>query len=293
MLVYHLKQALKGMVRRPALQAACIGALAMALLVVSLVALGAHNVARLTADWGRERQMTVFAKLGAEPRQVDGIERLLRSRREVRRLVRVRAAQALARLKSALGNEGALLDGLGAASLPVSFELKLREGTNAKDLRPLLALLAASPAVAEIDYQGQWAEKLGALLAAVRAATALVALIIGLACLYIVASTIRLGVFARRHEIEIQRLVGATGRFVRAPFLLEGALQGFLGAACGLALLFMLYNWAAPPLVGALGAAFHDAPLVFFSPLQISCGMLAGAALGLVGSGLAVGRHVA
>jgi cell division transport system permease protein len=128
-------------------------------------------------------------------------------------------------------------------------------------------------------------------VALLRLAGLAVALIVSFACLYIVASTIRLGVHARREQIEILKLVGATDRFVRVPFLIEGTLQGVVGAVAAGCLLFAIFRFAAPRLEGALSAALSHVQLGFLSPAQLALGLLAGALLGLFGSRLALGRY--
>ena len=85
------------------------------------------------------------------------------------------------------------------------------------------------------------------------------------ACLYIVGSTIRLGVFARRDEIEIWKLVGATNGFVKAPFLVEGGCRARSARAARSALLYGLYRLASPRVEAVLGGWLASAPLGFFT----------------------------
>jgi cell division transport system permease protein len=112
------------------------------------------------------------------------------------------------------------------------------------------------------------------------------------AFLYIVGSTIRLGVHARRDEIEIQKLVGATDGFVKAPFLVEGALQGALGTLLAGGLLYALYRLAEPRVTSVLSGLLASAPLAFFSAGAILAAIAGGAFVGLCGSALALGRYV-
>src|SRR2546423_7893103 len=100
---------------------------------------------------------------------------------------------------------------------------------------------------------GDWTGRLRALERLLSAAGWFVALLVLCACLYIVGSTIRLGVFARRDEIEIWKLVGATDGFVKAPFLVEGGLQGALGTGVAVILLYGLYRLASPRLEAGVG----------------------------------------
>src|SRR6267143_3548777 len=100
--------------------------------------------------------------------------------------------------------------------------------------------------VRDVEYGREWLDKLEALGRWLRAfgAGALLA-VIG-AALLVVANTIRLAVYARRDEIEIMKLVGATDRYVRAPFLMEGALQGLLGAGIAVGAVFAAQQWLLP-----------------------------------------------
>jgi cell division transport system permease protein len=118
------------------------------------------------------------------------------------------------------------------------------------------------------------------------------AMLVGLACMAIVWSTIRLAVYARRAEIQILRLVGGTGRFVRGPFIVEGCLQGALGAAMALGLLYVGFDHLRPVLEGGLSLLFAAGALRFFTPLEIGIGVAFGAMVGLLGSRAATGRYV-
>jgi cell division transport system permease protein len=140
----------------------------------------------------------------------------------------------------------------------------------------------------EVDYGSAWLERLERLLTQLRwAGTALFsALAVGSAVL--VANTLRLGVFARRDEIEIMKLVGATDGFVGAPFLIEGLVQGLAGA--GLAVLALLGAQAAllPRLTAAVSLAGRLTRADVL-PTPLLLGLLAGgAALGLVASSLSL-----
>jgi cell division transport system permease protein len=203
----------------------------------------------------------------------------------------ISSKQAYDRLKESLGNRSSLLEGVERDFLPASIELGLQQARS-EEIRPILALLKTSPIVEEVDHVGRWVSRLGALASLLRFAGLAIALIVCLACLYIVGSTIRLGVFARRDEIEILKLVGATNRFVRAPFLIEGTLQGLAGAAVACALLYVIFQLAAPRVEELMAAALSRVELSFLTPIQLVCGVGAGALLGLLGSRLAVGRYV-
>jgi cell division transport system permease protein len=292
-LPFFVVQALRGMRRSPLIQLASVGALAVALLLIGLAALGSINLDRLAQHWGSGRELTVFLHPQTAEARVAALERLLVARPEIAKVRRVTSKEAHARLKASLGDQQQLLDGVAASLLPPSLEVELTTPSSHKSLTPLLALLRSAPGVEEVEYLGRWAERLGGIVNVARDGSLIIALIVALACLYVVAMTIRLGVFARRDEIEIQRLVGATGGFVRTPFLIEGFVQGLVGAGIALAVLYALFERAAPAVEGALGAVLSQLSLVFLGPQQLLLGILGGALLGLCGSGLALGRYMA
>ena len=126
-----------------------------------------------------------------------------------------------------------------------------------------------------------------------RGAGALILLIVLLAAVTVVAATLQLAIYARREEIEIQKLVGATDTFVKAPFLLEGLLQGAVGAALACGGLWLFAHYLGPHLGRAVAFAIQGigfpALVDSRSALEL-CG--AGMALGLVGSLLAVRRFL-
>jgi cell division transport system permease protein len=114
--------------------------------------------------------------------------------------------------------------------------------------------------------------------------------LLAFSCVVIVANTIQLTIWARRDEIEILRLVGATERFVEAPFLIEGVLQGIVGSAIGVALLGVLYQVLFVQLRETMGLALGARVLTFLPPAVWLTFLAAGLLLGLVGSWLGVRR---
>ena len=139
---------------------------------------------------------------------------------------------------------------------------------------------------------GDWAGRLRALEKLLDGAGWAVAALVLCACLYIVGSTIRLGVFARRDEIEIWKLVGATDRFVKTPFLVEGGLQGALGTRSRPASCTGSIGW---PRRGSKRCSAAGSPPVRSASSRRRSSALAscsGTLLGLCGSALALGRYV-
>jgi cell division transport system permease protein len=277
----------------PLIQLVAVGTIALSLLLVGVVELGALNLSRLGTAWGRGVQLRVYLEDDATPERGRQIAGALTRLPGVLAVQNVSAHEAWERLKRAMGERADLLGGVEEGFLPASVEVTLKPGV-ADMLRahPAFERLRRTAGVADVELIGDWAGRLRAMQALVDAAVWAVGLLVLAACLYIVGSTIRLGVFARRDEIEIWKLVGATNGFVKAPFLVEGALQGGLGAGVALTLLYGLFRLAAPRVEAVLGGWLAAGPLGFFSPMQIAIALAGGVLLGLAGSSLALGRYV-
>jgi cell division transport system permease protein len=115
-------------------------------------------------------------------------------------------------------------------------------------------------------------------------------ILLGIACTLLIANTIRLSVFARRREIEVMKLVGATNWFVRGPFMLEGLLQGLAGSLLAVLLLVLGKSLALPSILGHIntGTDVHALPFSVNAIALIVAGLLLGAA----GSGLTLRRFL-
>ena len=158
-------------------------------------------------------------------------------------------------------------------------------------VHPVVERLRAAPGVESVEFLDDWVGKLTGLLAALRLAALVLAFIVGGACVYIIASTLRLALHERRREMEVYALLGASGSFVRGPLLLEGVLQGALGAALAAALAYALFEAGAGPLSAALSAAFGTVTLDFLPAREVALLIAGGAGLGLVASWLATGTR--
>lgn len=213
------------------------------------------------------------------------LQRRLNGEPEVAALAYVSKDKALADFRAQFPSEQSLLEGLGDNPLPASFEVTLAPRyRSVESVTRWTDRLKAVPGVAQVQYSRDWIDNLAALVGYVELASVAVGLLLALASVTIIANTIRLTLYARREEIEIMRLIGATGTFIKIPYLLEGAVLGALGATLALALLrggfeLMLHHLSLP------GKVLGLAPQLGFFPLEVSAWMvLAGLLLGMVGS---------
>jgi len=286
------RSALEGIRHQPFVHTVSTVTLAVALFTVGLARSAATELDRLIGSLGGEVRVTVYLDPKARADAQTAVAAGLRQRGMVVEEVSPRAA--LDRLVKELGPAAESLRGLPEDPLPPSLEVRIPEGRRAPEaLRTLAAELRALPAVTGVDYGEQAVERLHAMARALRWAGLLAFAVLVGATLIIVSATLQLAIYARREEVEIQKLVGATDRFVQAPFLLEGVVQGLAGALLAVVALVVFRQTVGPQLATLF--SFLRLPTVATGPspwLEAVQLAVVGAALGLAGSYLAVHRFL-
>jgi len=274
--------------RNGLMTAAAVTTTTVALLVVGASALLGLNLARVAAAVEGEVQVVAFLRDGLAPAETARIRSALATMPGVRAVRFVGRGEALQRLQRQLGAEAAFADLVATNPLPDSVELDLADAQAAPTVA---ARVARQPGIADVTYGGQVVDRLMALTRGLRVAAALLTLFLSAVALIVVVNTIRLTVLARRQEIEIMQLVGATPWFVRWPLLIEGLLQGgaaattaalVLGAVYAVAVLRLRATMPFLPLVGPREAAL---------PLVASV-LATGLGVGAAGSLIAVRRFL-
>ena len=283
-----VRRALLNLWRAPVPSLLAVVTITLALFLGGALAFTVLGARPLLASWGAQPAVTAYPDRALSEEQARGVADRVRSAEPGAEVVFVSPAQALDRLRVQLGDLGGTLDGLSRNPLPATVEVSPR---GAGDLRALAARVSQMAGVADVDYGREWVDRLEALGNALRGFGTGSLALVGLAALLVVANTIRLAVYARRDEIEIMKLVGATDRYVRAPFLLEGALQGLCGAALAAAGLLAVQRLLLPRAAAAFAFA-SGAQAPHLSAQHCALLAAAGALVGLCGSYLAVARFL-
>lgn len=269
-----------------------VSSLTVAFLRLSTTLLGLSNVGVLAEQWGRSHRMSVYLRDGVSETDVARLSTALAKLPEVLRAEHTSGAAARATFLAATAPESALR-ALPSSAFPASIEVAFRAETSSAQVDALAKKLAAQPAlVDDVDTYGSWFQRLHALLGAGRAIASGLGLLVLVCVIAVVANTIRLAVASRRDEIEVLKMCGATDAFVRAPFVLEGMLQGFLAAALALGCLLAGFLAMRGEIDETLGS-FAGIRLVFLSPAMALAIVLGGAVVGALGSALSVRRYAA
>lgn len=290
---YILQDALVNIRRSGWSGLACIGTIAVSFVIVGIFLIITRNLGALVAEWKEQFQVTVFLEDGITGEQLALLAKRIQGERAVKAMTYITKEEALESFKRELKGQEALLEGLGENPIPASLQLRIYEAYQNPDaLRQLTAFLARLEGVEDVLYGQEWVDRLTAAVRMLRLLGLSVGLALGLASLLIVSNTIRLAVYARAEEIEIMRLVGATKLHIRAPFLLEGMIQGGLGAGLALVLLFGAYRATLWQLQLTPGQIFGMGVGSFLDPRWVASMVLAGASVGAFGSLISVGRFL-
>ena len=272
--------------RAPLPSLVSIVTIGLALFLGAALAFGVQGARSVLSSWGAQPSVTVYLDRHMPESQARALADRVREQESQVDVAYVSPAQAMDRLRVQLGDLSGALDGLSSSPIPPTLELTPPQ---AAQVRPMALRLAKLEGVTDVDYGRDWIDRLEALGRALRGFGAGALVLVAAAALLVVANTIRLAVYARRDEIEIMKLVGATDGYVRVPFLLEGALQGLLGAAVAVSGLLALQRFVLPRAAAAF-AFLSGVPAPRL--LLPQCLLLAacGALVGLLGSWLAVTR---
>ena len=239
--------------------------IALSILIASSFALFFINAGDLVNVWQKGIRMMVYLKDSTtESGRLDTKFRL-QSIAGVKAAVFISRDEALKRLKTQMQHHAALLDNLKENPLPDAFEITLQASARTSaELEFLSRRIADLPTVEEVEYGRQWIQRFTGLINLFSLAGYAIGGLFFMATVLIIANTIRLVLYSRRDEIEIMRLVGATDRFIKIPFYLQGMIQGGLGTLAGLGVLYLGYY----SLLAQFSGNLTDGLLTvrFFSP---------------------------
>ena len=240
----------------------------------------------------RVGRASVYLKDGATEEEVDALRGALQRVPGVTAVHYLSSGDARTEFgRRELSAKGALA-ALPVEAFPASIELDVAQEMPDAELSEMVAKMRALPAVDDVETYQAWTERLGRLVRAGTAAAALLALVVFAAVLAVVGSTIRLALQRRRTEVEALKLVGATDGFVKEPFVLEGSVQGALGASGAVVLLAALFFGVRGRFDAELASLVGLQPV--FLPWQAAGGMIVlGALLGAVAALASLRRLVA
>jgi cell division transport system permease protein len=289
---FFLREALRGLRRSSAPALAALLTVLLTALVLG-VFIPIVQATTGTANEVRSRVvLDVYLQPDASPADRDEVQRAIERTADVKTVEFISKTEGLKDLARKLKNSEENLELLGTNPLPDLFrvtpedpdKLSLIEQRLAPGGEPRLA------AVDEIENREDQTDKILSATGLVKALAAGMAALLVFASIALVANTIRLSIFARRREVEVMKLVGATNWFIRWPFVIEGVIVGFLGGVLAVLLLAIAKETFIDPLSDDF--ALLAAPDTIDFPLLVGLLMVACVAVSALGSGLTLRRFL-
>ena len=280
---YALREALTAFRRAPVLTAMSAAMIALSLFVVGLFAVVAYNIRQVIQGVESRVEVVAYLRDDASRTAVESLEQELAGLAQVRNVRYVSRDEALQIARTELPEFGSVFATLETNPLPASLEVQLRPNQKGPDMvRSIAERLTATPIVEEVRYGSDWLDKVFLLRRVAGSATVVLGLGFAAVAALIIGAAVRLAIFARRDEIAIMQMVGATSWFIRKPFLLEGFFTGVLGG-----LLAALATWLAWKVLARSVFAIEWIPTGW-----VVAGILGGALMGVIASGVSVRRHL-
>ena len=229
-----------------------VAMIAMSLMIVGAFLLVAENLERAVAQAQGRSRVSVFLDPGASPETIDAVGAALGGSEHFAARRLVSKDEAVARFRTYFPNLSGIAGQLDENPFPASFECDVPpDVVRSPAFQREAAAVRVLPGVEQVQFDWEWVERLKRLINLVNIAGVVAGGLLAIAAAFTIANVIRLTMMLYREEIEIMRLVGATERIIRGPFLIEGVLQGLLGAGAAIAVLVGAFFGARHFLVPA------------------------------------------
>ncbi|HKJ35215.1 MAG TPA: permease-like cell division protein FtsX [Solirubrobacterales bacterium] len=295
-LLFFFGEAYRALRRNAAPSIAAIVTIAITVLLVGVLVPVLKASGSKTDDVRDQISLKVFLFKSAEKSEIKQLRETIEATPDVAAVEYISPAKALKTLERDL-DEKNILDAINNKNpLPPSFNVRLDNPDNLESVQSALAPpdpsgspQPISPAIEEIVTAEQ-TDQIREVTGAVKILLAVIAVLLGIASLFLVGNTIRLSIYARRREVEVMRLVGATNWFIRWPFVIEGIVVGVFGAAIAVGILFVGKVIIADPLSDKF-ALIENLNTIAFAPLVA---ILVGGAMvvAALGSGVTLRRFL-
>ncbi len=289
---YLAKETGTNLVRNPSLTIAAVLTVAVSLALLGFSLVFREGVSRVSERWSDDVEFIVWMRPDATDDQIASVDQKLADNPLVTDHSYVNREATFAEFREYYADTPEIVETVEPTQLPTSYRV-VPAASELAFVDSLGQEYEGQPGVSDVVFAGEFIKQLNAITGLAISGVTVVAAVAAVAALLLMYNTIRTAVFARRREVEVMKLVGATNWFVRIPFMLEGLVQGLIGA--GLAVLAMFGvnrmirdSQAASELDFINSFVLQPADL---GPISLWL-LAAGAAIGAIGSGFAVTRYL-
>jgi len=288
----HVREGVKNLGRNGWMTFASISAVAITLLILGVFLILALNVNHFAKTVEKQVEIRVFLDVLATKENIKQVEQNIRTIPKVESVTFISKDEGLKQFKESLGEKAYLFDGLEQDNpLPDSFVVKTKLP---QETAAVAKQIKQMEHVNNVDYGEGTVEKLFAWTGTIRNVGIAFIAGLGFTAMFLIANTIKLTIVARRREIEIMKLVGATNWFIRWPFFVEGLLMGVIGAIIPIVMLGISYHYLLDTINSSLPTKqlFRLLPLFPLANQVALILIMIGAFIGIWGSLVSVRRFL-
>jgi len=288
-LEYAFRDAYRSIKRNKVMCLAAIATVAVSLLILGCAWLLVLNSEHMASAMESELEINAYLRPEINREDALNLKRKFESLGGVEQVTFIPKEEGLENLQKRFDDDTSILDALGGSNpLPDMYRFKAED---AADVPRVAGEVGKIPEVENVRYGQGVVEKLLALTNWMRTAGLAIVIVIGLAAIFLISTSIRITVFARRREIGIMKLVGATDWYIRWPFFLEGMIVGLVGAVIAVLLLYFFYSKLVQNVVLTLNflPILNDTAIIYNVYKWL---LLIGAFLGAAGSAISLRRFL-
>ncbi len=251
------------------------------------------GVSEATGRWSDDVQITVFMLADSTADQRAELERSIDANPEIELISFVTQEESYELLQEAFSEDSPeLLEGLTPADLPLSY--RIRPLTNDADVVSAISdSFRSKPGVRSVADAPELLRSIERNSQRISTILLIASIVVLVAAVLLIINTIRTAAFARRDDIEIMKLVGASNWYIRTPFVIEGTIQGLIGAVLAIPMLFLLNNllkdFVSDESLELLQGLPVENSFIWNTSIWV---MLLGAGIGAIGSLVVVGKYV-
>lgn len=287
-IIYFIKEALKSLKRNTLLTFATISTVSICILILGIAVLITMNASQFMNKLESDVEIIAYLEKDATGTQIAEVKEDIKSITGVKEVKFVSCEEALQNLQETLGKDKYdLKETLEKNPLPDSYQIKT---VDPHDVPEIAKRIEGISSVKEVTYGKGIVERLFEVTKWVRVVSLVLIGLLAFGAIFLIATTIRLAIFARRKEIYLMKLIGATDWFIRWPFFIEGVILGTIGAIISVLILALGYK----SLIIRMDSLFflplitgQDALVTLYFSL-----LIAGAVLGVLGTLISINKFL-
>ena len=215
--------------------------ISLSILVVSVFLLFFENASRVIESWNQGGRAMIYLNKEFTLDMLPKLKARINALGDIEEMVYISKSQALNKLKKDMSSQSAFLKTLKENPLPDAMEIKMKSYNSFEEVQKFAQSIKAIEIVEDVEYGQGWLGRFLKIFNLFKITGYAMCSLFFLIALFITANTVRLAFYSRKLEVEIMRLVGATETFIKAPFYVEGLLQGLFGGLLGLTILLITY----------------------------------------------------